>query len=294
MSTTKVSLASLARSRISERLQASPIPGSQELPLARIESEEREARQYRIVLGRIDRSDTRAFVVNGSAQGSETVFPNAAYSFTAGEQQGPSVAPPAGPLRDNVLPLGVYAVRVRFGTGHGAVNEMIATWPHTGGGVTVYGSYVEVFALVLLTPPLGSVLPVFSASIVPSDGAGDGAELSIVEPASELIAYANGACAIQYVPDFARRVRVSVGRATALDFVGAIPEFSGIPPTLLLWIDEQANVVHSALQCGSNDPLQANAQVTWQEVPPNAVMLVIACDVAFVNYFASAHWKIAP
>lgn len=103
-----------------------------------------------------------------------------------------------------------------------------------------------------------------------------------------------------YVPDFARRVRVTPAVQDP-NFSGQEFRISqkGTSPVNLVWYDNRGRVVDVALQ-GSIDDVVLGLQtepIYWNPVPPSAVVLAVyAIDdqSAFQYDSAFIHWRIAP
>ena len=103
-----------------------------------------------------------------------------------------------------------------------------------------------------------------------------------------------------YVPDFARRVRVTPAVQDP-NFNGE--EFrigqKGVSPINLVWYDNRGKVVFSELE-GSIDDVVLGVQTyppSWHVVPPSAVVLAVyATDDQFSFPYDSvfAHWRLAP
>jgi hypothetical protein len=105
-----------------------------------------------------------------------------------------------------------------------------------------------------------------------------------------------------YVPDFARRVNVSVTTPTS-GFIGEDPRIPADGPltTQLVWYDDQGIVVFSEIQ-GAILEQATGAPIlepqVWRPVPAQAVMLGIYATrsgtPAGEAMLAYAHWRIAP
>ena len=103
--------------------------------------------------------------------------------------------------------------------------------------------------------------------------------------------------AIFYVPDFARRVRVSVTRPRAGEEVpGELVPVNADPQASITFWDERGLVVHGYRQglilnagaiVGNNPP-------EFQPVPDNAVLMSVLGDPAVIDASAFVHWRISP
>lgn len=103
--------------------------------------------------------------------------------------------------------------------------------------------------------------------------------------------------AVFYVPDFARRVRVSVTRPRAGEEVpGELVPVNADPQASITFWDERGQVVHGyrqglVLQGGA---IVANNPPEFQPVPDNAVMMSVLGDTAVTDATAFVHWRISP
>lgn len=104
-------------------------------------------------------------------------------------------------------------------------------------------------------------------------------------------------CAV-FVPDFARRVQVSLAQLDARFFGNEyrVP-INGPLPAQLVWYDDSGNVVWTEFQGRTvNEDTSAYGGTTeptvWRPVPAQAVMLGIYSS--FVNVQAFVHWRLAP
>ncbi len=103
--------------------------------------------------------------------------------------------------------------------------------------------------------------------------------------------------AIFYVPDFARRVRVSVTRPRAGEPVpGELVPVNADPQASITFWDERGNVVHGyrqglVLNAGA---IVANNPPEFQPVPDNAVLMSVLGDTAVADASAFVHWRISP
>jgi hypothetical protein len=103
--------------------------------------------------------------------------------------------------------------------------------------------------------------------------------------------------AVFYVPDFARRVRVSVTRPRAGEPVpGELVPVNADPAASITFWDERGTVIHGYRQgvilnagavVGNNPP-------EFQPVPDNAVLMSVLGDTAVTDASAFVHWRISP
>lgn len=103
--------------------------------------------------------------------------------------------------------------------------------------------------------------------------------------------------AIFYVPDFARRVRVSATRPRAGEpLPGELVPFNSDPAAVITFWDERGTVVHGYRQgvilnagavVGNNPP-------EFQPVPDNAVLMSVTGDPSVLDASAFVHWRISP
>lgn len=294
----------LAKSRVAESIVVQE--GSRrETSLARVVVPPHDARGWKITLSRAERKDGNAML---AANVDSPLFVSQSYAYLLGVQNNPTQDPPRRSNRVGVGGTGGGSVdcdppfvELAWGTGEAAANRLIAHWPMTGATLTVFGSYVEVFAGTFLNYGGNSQedLPRLAAQIVPLTGnerADASDELSATTDVSVSIGYASpGAPAVLYVPDFARRVRVF-----AVDPNTLRPFDFGQPRLNLEWFDD--------LPTGSVSPADVNQQGSsvgiapeWNPVPARATMLRIGtpgpnldCGESFTDVVALVHWRIAP
>lgn len=103
--------------------------------------------------------------------------------------------------------------------------------------------------------------------------------------------------AIFYVPDFARRVRVSVTRPRAGEEVpGELVPVNADPQASITFWDERGQVVHGYRQglVLQGAAIVANNPPEFQPVPDNAVMMSVLGDPAVLDASAFVHWRISP
>jgi hypothetical protein len=103
--------------------------------------------------------------------------------------------------------------------------------------------------------------------------------------------------AVFYVPDFARRVRVSATRPRSGEPVpGELVPFNADPAAVITFWDERGTVVHGYRQgvilnagavVGNNPP-------EFQPVPDNAVLMSVTGDPAVLDASAFVHWRLSP
>lgn len=294
----------LAKSRVAESIVVQE--GSRRsTSLARVVVPTHDARGWKITLARAERKDGNA-MLNASVD--SPLFISQSYAYLLGVQNNPTQDPPQRNNRVGVGGTGAGTVdcdppfvELAWGTGEANANRLIAHWPMTGATLTVFGSFVEVFAGTFLNYSGNTQedLPRLAAQIVPltgSEHAMASDELSASTDVSVSIGYATpGAPAVLYVPDFARRVKV-----IAVDPNTLRPFDFGQPRLNLEWFDD--------LPAGSASPADVDSQgssigipPTWNLVPARATMLRIGtpgpnvdCNEAFTDLVALVHWRIAP
>jgi len=290
--TETITKADRVKSRLTERLAGDPFQiGTQELPLCTMKSDDGRARAWRVTMSRAERKDNFALLAPNDPQQSIPLFTGQFYNYTAGFQGAPSVPP----RRTNPVfgtggagNIGSIFVEIRFGQSEGRPLMMLGHWPMLGGSVVVYGSFVEVWGGFRITAPLtDGVMASLQAMITPCDGLApaDAGELGLTQEVLLEPAPPNGA--VLYVPDFARRVRI-----TNVAFANERVPATGEVLTQLVWYDERGLIVDGALhgQVGSSDLYSPDI---WYAVPPAAVLLGMYRVVAADN-FALVHWRIAP
>jgi hypothetical protein len=280
------------KSRLTERLAGQAgRTDLQQLPLATMKSSDGRARAWRVTMSRAERFDNAALLAPGGAELSSPLYAGQLYNYTAGFQTAPAVPPRRtnpvfGPQTANISHI---FVEIRFGQEEGRPLMMLGHWPMLGGSVVVYGSFVEVWGgfrvnNALVTQPEMANL---QAMITPTDGiaARDAGELGLTQEVLVEPAAPNGA--VVYVPDFARRVRIT-GVAQANERVPA----TGSPLADLVWYGERGEIVDGALvgQAGSADLFSPDI---WYTVPPAAVLAGLY-RTGLVDFFALLHWRIAP
>lgn len=302
--TTTIAKATLARSRVAERLVTQITGGAVETPLARVEVAEGEARSWRITLARPERQDNRPPLVEGTGpvgNNSSPIFHSQLFGYAAGFQNTPVLVGDSpqrdGPIGRGGTDVDPLFVEIAWGIGSGGLKRMLAHWPMMGASVVVYGSFVEVFAGTFLIYGTNSQadIPVFQADICPAEGLSvlDSGELSIQQ--SEPIQVDDAVPADQrviYVPDYARRMRV----------VPANPETGrpfdfGYPRIITEWFDDLGNVVDVAIEGSA-----VHQAPQWQVVPARATLVrlkspgpSIECnEPAFTELTSYVHWRISP
>lgn len=289
---TKIIGADLAKSRLTERLAG--IAGktdNQQLPLATLKSEDGRARAWRVTMSRAERVDNRALLAPNGAELSSPLYAGQLYNYTAGFQTAPAVPPRrTNPVfGTQVVNISQLFVEIRFGQEEGRPLMMLGHWPMLGGSVDVYGSFVEVWGgfrvnnAAVTQPEMANL----QAMITPADGLAqrDAGELGLTQEV--LVEPVPGNGAVLYVPDFARRVRIT-SVATANERVPA----TGSPVAQLVWYGERGEIVDGALvgQVGSADIFSPDI---WYTVPPAAVLAGLY-RTGLVDFFALLHWRIAP
>jgi hypothetical protein len=103
--------------------------------------------------------------------------------------------------------------------------------------------------------------------------------------------------AIFYVPDFARRVRVSVTRPRAGEPVpGELVPVNADPQASITFWDERGQVIHGYRQglILNGAAIVGNNPPEFQPVPDNAVMMSVLGDPAVLDASAFVHWRISP
>jgi len=294
----------LAKSRIAESVVVQE--GSRrETALARVSVPVSDARGWKITLSRAERKDGNALL---NAAVDSPLFVSQSYAYLLGVQNNPTLSPPRRSNRVGVGGTGGGSVdcdplfvELAWGAGEANANRLIAHWPMAGATVTVFGNFVEVFAGTFLSYGGNSQedLPRLAASIVPLTGSEHAVasdELSATTDVSVNTGYTNpGDPGVLYVPDFARRVKV-----TALDPNTFRPFDFGQPRLNLEWFDD--------LPAGSTVPADVDSQGSsigippaWYPVPARATMLRIGtpgpnldCGEAFTDLAVIVHWRIAP
>jgi hypothetical protein len=277
-----------------EQLSANSIQieQNQDTQIVRIDSP--GARRWRVGLNRLDRQDQHAPLIPFAAPGvPESSIESSSYGYAAGFNHNGQWFP----LRSNPVALSFDVdVLVNFGFGAAAPAHIGGQWPRMGGSLVLVGNYVEVFARWRANgAPSPTARPVATAWIAPVDGqiVTDSGELSLTQQA--LISGINGGGTTRfgnvYVPDFARRVRVSLTLLDPIDGSQQVVPIAGDPAATLAWTDDGGNVVDSWQQGLSGGILNA---VQWHPVPSRATMLTIMTPVASGSQFAYVHWRIAP
>lgn len=103
--------------------------------------------------------------------------------------------------------------------------------------------------------------------------------------------------AIFYVPDYARRVRVSVTRPRAGEPVpGELVPVNADPQASITFWDERGQVIHGYRQglILNGAAIVGNNPPEFQLVPDNAVMMSVLGDPAVLDASAFVHWRISP
>lgn len=185
-------------SLFSQQVETLALPGLQsQLQLAKVATEDKASRAWRITFSRLDRNDNAAPLVTNAPPGSPiSLFADASYSYAAGANELSVFGTLIPPRRTNPIfgvnvpsngasPAPVFC-QINWGMAQGKANRMIAHWPCQGASIVVEASYVEVFGGVftqtLGTPPIATgEFPKLAAHVTPVDGLAviDGGELSI-------------------------------------------------------------------------------------------------------------------
>jgi hypothetical protein len=257
-------------------------------------------RRWRVGLQRIDRADNFAPLIPGNV-GSGTPFAaliSDSYSFAAGFQ---SIAQ-WPPLRSNPVNFGFdLSVQVNWGYGGAKPAHIAAQWPRMGSSLIIVASTVEVFARVETNTGLAAATrPVVTAWIAPEDGqlVSDAGELSLCQQV--FVRSGVGPNAVRlgavYVPDFARRVRVTGAVLDPVDASQNTTALNGEKDTVGAWIDDGGNVRNSWQQgvFTSATGVEHNTPVEWQAVPAAATMLSLISPGAGGPLFYYVEWRLAP
>lgn len=293
------------------------LDGSRDQPLCRVQADPTKSRAWRVTLQRLQRQSAAPVVFPGPDTNNLPEIISAQYAYTAGQE----LSATWPPRRTN--PCGSAAVQIAWGMSAAAPARLAADWPPLGGSIVVVGSYVEVFASLQDTPD-HSANPIFfptaTASIVPAEGlpTESSGELSLVQrinvpPARDAIPPATCPTwgGVVFVPDFARRVKVTLvsvdqpalcGPHDPPDDATFSDSFSGDPTAVMTWFDDAGESVDSwmqgivfgtvinippVIQTITFSPLQ------WHPVPGNATTLAIR-GLANFDGQAFVHWRIAP
>lgn len=249
------------------------------------------ARRWRVGMQRLDRADKFAPLIPFLAPGQpESAVESSSYGYAAGFNH-------TGlwfPLRSNPVALSFDVdVLINFGFGAAAPAHIAGQWPRMGSSLVLVGNYVEVFARWRANgAPNPAARPVATAWIAPIDGqiVQDSGELSLTHFA--LLSTVNGGGTVRFgnvnVPDFARRVRVSLTTIDPIDGSQQVVPLTGDPTATFAWTDDDGNVTDSWVQgTAINNPVQ------WHPVPAAATMLTVITPLAGAQ-FAYVHWRIAP
>jgi hypothetical protein len=283
----------VAKSRLAERLPLEPGTPAV-VSLARLQVETTEARAWRVTLGRADRKDQ--FALNTGAGIHTLLFTSPNYPYCPGA----IVGAPVPPVRANRIGVGPggsdtdpFRVELAWGMAEGGAKKLIAHWPMQGASLTVYGSYVEVFASGFLGYAAGSTddVPLLRADIVPGDSADSPGELSIQQEVAFVLATNN---TVLYVPEYARSVRTILGAVSNAGVPFAIPTQARLQWT---WFDDLGVVCDSHVQGSS-----INVPAEFMPVPARATLLKITSPGANIDCGEqtwdqgniNVHWRVAP
>jgi hypothetical protein len=291
--TTTITEADRIKSRLTERLAGTAGKTDlQQLPLAIVKSADGKARAWRVTMSRAERADNAALLAPNGPELSSPLYVGQLYNYTAGFETAPAVPPRRtnpvfGPQQTNI---GQIFVEIRFGQEEGRPLMMLGHWPMLGGSVVVYGSFVEVWGGFRVNNALvvQGQMASLQAMITPADGIDprDAGELGLTQEVLVEPVPPNGA--VFYIPDFARRVRVTcVAQATE-----RVP-LTGEPLAQMVWYGERGEIVDGALH-GTLGMNPFSSPDLWYTVPPAAVLLGLYRDPAAADFFALLHWRIAP
>lgn len=295
--------------RRAENFTARRIEGSQVYSLVRVQAGAEQA--YRVTLGRLVAAGHRAPSVQGAAPTAYLEVPPQGYPYAAAVAEASSWYParrsyPVFGL--SPLAFGRVWVELAWGIDQMSANRMVVDWPAMGGSIVLPGSYVEVSAIVTMTGTdqmTDADMPTGAAMVMCAPGVSsqDGNEMSLAQTVDLTNLY-GGAIT---VPDFARRVQVSVAQELVLPDPAHPPlsgqEFevpaTGDPPLRLVWLDDRGATVYTGYQRTSEPAVggtPANAPIMWHPVPGRATMLALRKaepeepqpSTVFV------HWRLAP
>jgi len=277
-----------------QQLSANTIQIDQNADTQIVRVDSPRARRWRIGMNRLDRADGHAPLIPFLAPGQpESAVESSSYGYAAGFNH-------TGvwfPLRSNPVALSFDVdVLINFGFGGAAPAHIAGQWPRMGSSLVLVGNYVEVFARWRANgAPVPAARPIATAWVAPLDGQTvvDSGELSLTHFA--LIGTVNGAGTVRFgnvnVPDFARRVRVSLTQLDPIDGTQQVVPLTGDPTATCAWSDDQGNVTDSWQQGtagGLSNPVQ------WHPVPAAATMLTVITPIGGASQFAYVHWRIAP
>jgi len=277
-----------------QQLSANTIQIDQNADTQIVRVDSPRARRWRIGMNRLDRADGHAPLIPFLAPGQpESAVESSSYGYAAGFNH-------TGvwfPLRSNPVALSFDVdVLINFGFGGAAPAHIAGQWPRMGSSLVLVGNYVEVFARWRANgAPVPAARPIATAWVAPLDGqtVADSGELSLTHFA--LIGTVNGGGTVRFsnvnVPDFARRVRVSLTQLDPIDGTQQVVPLTGDPTATCAWSDDQGNVTDSWQQGtagGLSNPVQ------WHPVPAAATMLTVITPIDSASQFAYVHWRIAP
>lgn len=294
--------------RRAENFVARRIEGPQPYSLVRVENGAERA--WRVTLGRLVCSGHRAPTVAGASPQGYPLVPPAQYPYAAGLYNAAEFYPGrrSYPIF-GMSPLGFGRVWVELAWGIDlmSANRMVADWPMMGGSIILPGSYVEVSSIVTMTGvdqmtdddmPTGSAMVMDAAGVTSQDSN----EMSLVQEVDLIDDYG----ALVSIPDFARRVQVSITQSLILPNLGGggfgeefeVP-VTGDRPCRLVWLDDRGDTAFAGYQRTSEPAvggIPANAPVAWQPVPSRATMLALRTSnpQSAIPSTALIHWRLAP
>jgi len=255
-------------------------------------------RRWRVGMLRLDRLDNFAPLVDGNAASGtpQAALVSNAYSYAAGFQSVPSWIP----ARTNPVNYAFdLSVQVEWGYGGANPARLAAQWPRMGSSIVVVGSYVQVSARWTANgAPDPNARPLATAWIAPDDGqlVVDAGELSLSQEIFvRNVPPSNTQLGAVYVPDFARRVRVSLARNDPFSAAQRTVPLNGEPCCVGAWIDD-TGAARGGWQQGiftSLGGVEHFADVVWHPVPAAATMLALISPTSS-STSAFVEWRIAP